>query len=82
MLSPAANMPHEALSYERLAMLPRMHERPESAKFLLLYTIDLIPSFGTKLSMISSKERGRVYVEEQAHGGADDRGAQTVGGWA
>src|SRR6266852_3222083 len=32
--------------------------------------------------MISSKERGRVYVEEQAHGGADDRGAEAeaVGG--
>ena len=26
--------------------------------------------------MISSKERGRENVEEQAHGGADDRGAQ------
>jgi len=32
--------------------------------------------------MISSKERGREYVEEQAHGGADDRGAEAVGGWA
>src|SRR6266852_4913332 len=29
--------------------------------------------------MISSKERGRVYVEEPAHGGADDRGAEAVG---
>src|SRR5258708_24846685 len=26
--------------------------------------------------MISSKERGRVYVNKQAHGGADDRGAE------
>src|SRR5438309_7281466 len=41
---------------------------------------NLIPSFRTKLNMISSKERGRVYVEEQAHGGADDRGAEAVGG--
>jgi hypothetical protein len=32
--------------------------------------------------MISSKERGRVYVEEQAHGGANDRGAQAAGGRA
>src|SRR6266446_1592216 len=30
--------------------------------------------------MISSKERGRGYVEEPAHGGADDRGAEAVGG--
>jgi putative transposase len=30
--------------------------------------------------MISSKERGREHVEEQAHRGADDRGAETTGG--
>ena len=40
---------------------------------------DLIPSFGTKLSMISAKERGSGYVEEQSHGSADDRGAETTG---
>jgi hypothetical protein len=44
------------------------------------YTCDLIPSFRTKLSMISSKERGREYVEEQAHGSAEDRGAEATGG--
>src|SRR5213593_1008094 len=32
--------------------------------------------------MISSKERGKVYVEEPAHGGADDRCAEAVGGGA
>jgi len=32
--------------------------------------------------MISAKERGRVYVEEQAHGGADDRSAEATGGGA
>jgi CubicO group peptidase (beta-lactamase class C family) len=41
--------------------------------------IDLIPSFGTKLSMISAKERGSGYVEDQAHRGADHRGAETTG---
>jgi hypothetical protein len=44
-----------------------------------LIEIDLIPSFGTKLSMISAKERGSGYVEEQAHRGADHRGAETTG---
>jgi hypothetical protein len=33
---------------------------------------DLPPCFRTKLSMICAKERGREYVEEQAHGSADD----------
>src|SRR5713226_6087465 len=46
------------------------------------HRFDLIPSFRTKLSMISAKGRGRVYVEEQAHGGADDRGAEATGGGA
>ena len=32
--------------------------------------------------MICAKERGRGYVEEQAHGGADDRGAEASGGGA
>lgn len=40
------------------------------------YGLDLLPRFRTKLSMILSKERGRVYVEEQSYGGAD-RGAET-----
>src|SRR5712692_2367361 len=40
---------------------------------------DLLPCIRTKLSMICAKERGRGYVEEQAHGSADDRGAQTTG---
>jgi copper homeostasis protein CutC len=40
---------------------------------------DLNPFFGTKLSMISAKERGSGNVEEQAHGGADDRGAEATG---
>jgi len=29
-----------------------------------------------------AKERGRVYVEEQAHGSTDDRGTEADGGWA
>ncbi len=37
------------------------------------HVTDLLPSICTKLSMICAKERGREYVEEQAHGGADDR---------
>jgi putative transposase len=32
--------------------------------------------------MISSKERGREYVEERSHGGGDDRGAEATGGRA
>ena len=43
---------------------------------------DLLPCFGTKLSMICAKERGRKYVEKQSHGGADDRGAEAIGGRA
>jgi YD repeat-containing protein len=43
---------------------------------------DLIPCFRTKLSMISAKGRGRRYVEEQAHGSADDRGVEAGGGRA
>jgi len=41
---------------------------------------DLFPCFRTKLSIISAKERGTEYVEEQAHGGADDRRAEASGG--
>ncbi len=40
---------------------------------------DLIPSFRTKLSMISDDGKRKRYVEEQAHRGADDRGAETTG---
>jgi hypothetical protein len=43
---------------------------------------DLLPAFRTKLSMISSKEKGAVYVEEQAHGSANDRGFEASRGWA
>jgi putative transposase len=39
---------------------------------------DLLLAFGTKLSMIFAKERGRVYVEEQTHGSADDRCFEAV----
>ena len=52
--------------------------RIQSAPFLP----DLIPCFGTRLSMISAKERGSGYVEEQAHRGTDDRSAEAVGGRA
>jgi DNA repair protein SbcC/Rad50 len=45
-----------------------------------MYAPDLIPSFGTKLSMISDEGKGKRYVEEQAHGSADDRGAETARG--
>ena len=41
--------------------------------------IDLLPYFGTKLSMIFANERGRVYVEKQAHGSADDWGSEASG---
>ena len=58
---------NELLACERLAQL---------AYF------DLLPCFGTKLSMICAKGRGRRYVEEQAHGSADDRGTETVVGGA
>src|ERR1700690_3506397 len=43
---------------------------------------DLLPCFRTKLSMICAKERGRGYVEEQAHGSADDRGTEASRGGA
>jgi len=43
---------------------------------------DLIPAFGTKLSMISAKGRGRRNVEEQSHGSADDWGTETAGSGA
>ena len=43
---------------------------------------DLLPCFGTKLSMISAKERGRGNVEEQAHGGTDHRGFEATGSGA
>src|ERR1700722_11639832 len=43
---------------------------------------DLLPCIRTKLSMICAKERGRGYVKEQAHGSADDRGAEASGGGA
>src|SRR5581483_2608963 len=41
--------------------------------------IDLIPSFGTKLSMISDERKGKRNVQEQAHGSADDRSAEATG---
>src|SRR5271165_5803938 len=45
-------------------------------------TTDLLPEIRTRLSMISDCGKGQFHVEEQAHGGADDRGAETVGGRA
>jgi hypothetical protein len=47
--------------------------------FLRAEAFDLLASFRTKLSMISAKERGSGYVEEQAHRGADHRGAEATG---
>src|SRR5579871_4033482 len=44
------------------------------------YDTDLLPYFRTKLSMIFAKERGSRYVEEQAHGSTDDRGAKASRG--
>jgi RHS repeat-associated protein len=43
-------------------------------------TFDLLPAFRTCPSMISDEGKGKKYVEEQAHGGADDRGAEASGG--
>ena len=54
----------------------------DRTKLAFVPTSDLIPSFGTKLSMIFANERGRVYVEEQAHGSADDWGTEAGGGGA
>ena len=42
-------------------------------------TCDLLPAFRTSPSMISDEGKGKRYVEEQAHGSADDRGAETTG---
>ena len=39
---------------------------------------DLIPSLGTKLSMISDEGMGNRHVQEQAHGSGDDWGAETA----
>src|SRR4029077_7485574 len=49
---------------------------------IVMLATDLIPSFGTKLSMISDEGKGKRNAEEQAHGSADDRSAEAVGGWA
>ena len=38
------------------------------------------PTGYTTEHLISAKERGSGYVEEQSHGSADDRGAETTGG--
>ena len=42
-------------------------------------TCDLLPVFRTSPSMISDEGKGKRYVEEQAHGSADDRGAEATG---
>ena len=42
--------------------------------------IDLLPVFRTSPSMISDEGKGKGYVEEQAHGSADDRGAEATRG--
>jgi putative transposase len=55
-------------STHRHALGHTRHHPPQDKKC----RFDLIPPFGTKLSMIFANERGRVYVEEQAHGSADD----------
>src|SRR5580658_8604778 len=44
-----------------------------------LLTTDLLPVFRTRPSMISDEGKGKGYVEEPTHRGADDRGAQTTG---
>src|SRR4029077_12146724 len=73
-------------NWERLSRMP-----PRCVAILAFFLLrrsvahqpaDLIPSFGTKLSMISDEGKGKRNVEEQAHGIADDRSAEAVGGWA
>src|SRR5271169_5326037 len=41
---------------------------------------DLLPVFRTSPSMISDEGKGKKYVEEQAHGSADDRGTEASRG--
>jgi putative transposase len=53
---------------------------PQSGKTVSpkMGSTDLIPSFRTQPSMISDEGKGKKDVEEQAHGSADDRCAETV----
>ena len=71
------NPQEQALLDKRTHML-KIHQRMGLITTIPL--IHLLPCFRTKLSMICAKERGRGYVEEQAHGSADDRGAEASGG--
>ena len=58
-------------------------DRPHLRRALrVLLQADLLPTFRTKLSMISAKERGSGYVQEQSQRGADDRGAEAAGSGA
>lgn len=43
---------------------------------------DLLPSFGTKVSMISDERKGKRHVEEQALGSRDDQSLEAAGGGA
>jgi len=44
----------------------------------LAQNVDLLPAFRTSPSMISDEGKGKRDVEEQAHGSADDRGAEAA----
>jgi len=50
--------------------------------FLMTHHPDLLPAFRTSPSMISDERKGKEYVEEQAHGSGDDRGAEATRGRA
>ena len=62
-------------------MSPMSSRTAAGVRYELVGQFDLLPCFRTKLSMIFAKERGRRYVEEQAHGSADDRSAEAGGSW-
>lgn len=53
--------------------------RGGSASDAVRHDPDLIPSFGTKGEYDFCERKGKVYVEEPAHGSANDRSAEVTG---
>jgi len=51
---------------------------PQSAPTPMIRAADLLPDFSTDRSMISDEGKGKRHVEEQSHGGADDRALQQL----
>ena len=79
-LGKIANSDAACVRSQQIPGVGRWWRQPWSRLSATGKTFDLLPVFRTSPSMISDEGKGKGYVEEQAHGSADDRGAEATRG--